>query len=90
MCIVREYYPFQLSEIEIDSKYLMDIILGQIGRILHFRTRVGMGLGLGVGLGEFRMGFDFKVVYCGLDLEDGYEIAEGDDNQFGANMTKIF
>lgn len=77
MCIVHEYYPFQLSEIEIDSKYLMDMILGQIGRILHFRNRLGVGLG--TGLREFRMGFDFKVVYCGLDLEDEHVNTKGNN-----------
>ena len=55
----------------------MDIILGQIGRILHFRNR--LGLGLGIGLREFRMGFDFKVVYCGLDLEDEHVNTEGNN-----------
>jgi hypothetical protein len=35
LCIVSSFYPFQLSKISIQSKYLMDIILNQIAKILH-------------------------------------------------------
>lgn len=39
------------------------------------------------------MGFDFRVVYCGIDLETEQVCAgEGNEknNEFGANMCRIF